>query len=139
MLVPVFQVEAVVEGEFLAFHDVALGAEPDAVAGLQGLAVGIAGMVEQAGGVLGGAAVQVLLVVQRKDVHRGHAGLAMACHAGLGAALGLGFGDPFASVLQDLRVLRDVPSGEDATGVNGGPANDVPGWGGRGFGHEKGQ
>ncbi len=96
MVLPAFEVEAVVEAEFFAFGDEAEGDDPDAAAGDDGFAVGFAGVVDEAGGIPVEIAVEVVFFVEDEEVDGGVAGFAGFVEEGVAAAVAFGFGDFFA-------------------------------------------
>ena len=73
MLVPGFDVESIVVGEFFASLDVAQGIDPDPPADDVSLTVGGAGVVDVAGGVSPLRSIEVIALIQGKDVNGGAA------------------------------------------------------------------
>ena len=70
MILETIDIEAIVEGQFLAFVDVPQGVDENAPALDPGLAVGGTGVVDQPSGVPWHVAIQIVVLGKREDVNR---------------------------------------------------------------------
>ena len=133
MQVPIAESETVVEGEFGARGDVAAGNDPDTTADHLDAAVGGAGVIDEAGDIAAGAAVEIVALGEVENVNAGIAAAALAGEALELATGGLGLRDAFAGVFDRGRAVGDRLAGVDAAAVNrglsgGDPAGDRGAW-----------
>lgn len=138
MILPGFEVEAVIEAEFGSFRDVLGGDEPDGAADDLGLTIRLAGVVDEPGIIPRDVAVDVVFFIEDEDINRALAAEGAAFDLGVAAAGGFRLGDFVALVVDDAGAPGDIAGGEDALIVNGGLADDIPGFG-RGGGHGGGR
>lgn len=134
MILPGFEVEAVIEAQFGPFRDVPGGDEPDGAADDLSLAIWFAGVVDEAGIVPWDVAVDVVFFVEDEDIDRSLAADGAAFDLGVAAADGFCLGDLVAFVVDDAGALGDIAGGEDTLIVDRGLADDIPRFG-RGGGH----
>ena len=138
MILPGFEVEAVIESEFGSFRDVLGGDEPDGATDDLGLTIRLAGVVDEPGIVPRDVAVDVVFFIEDEDIDRALAADSAAFDLGVAPADGFRLGDLVALVVDDAGAFGDIAGREDALIVNGGLADDIPGFG-RGGGHGGGR
>lgn len=113
-----FNVVAVIEGNFLAFGDVLEGVEKEAVVLIHHFAIGRAGMIDQAGWIPRFVPVEVVRLVEVEDVNRGGTRMPGRFQQGQPAAVGFLFIDQFAPVFQQLDAFANGATGKDTSPVN---------------------
>jgi len=90
----------------------------------EGLAVWIAGVIDQAGRIGGGGSIQIVALIEGKDINGGTAGLFGLLFQSQTAACAFGLGDLFTDIFNDWPIFGDVADGKDTTLMNGGSADD---------------
>ena len=118
MILVAVHVESVIEGEFLACFDGGEGVDEDPLSLDPRLAIRLAGVIDEAGGVPGHVAIDVQLAREREDVDRGIPALLGFRVLRPSTALALFLIDEFADVLDELRPGGNVLRGVNAAGVD---------------------
>lgn len=94
----------VIVAEFLAFLNIALGNNPDRAFRYQDVTIRVARMVDVAGFVLGGLAINIVAVIEIKNV-----GVALR-----DSPQAFGFGNPRPDVLNNPRPFFDLLGGKQS-------------------------
>lgn len=113
-------VVAVVEGDLLPFSDIAQGIQVQAILFIDEFAVRIAGMIGQARVIIRFVAIEVVRLVQLKNVDGGPPGAKGVLVKSQPAAIRLLFGDAFAHIFDQARSFADETAGKEALTVNPG-------------------
>lgn len=109
----VIQLVAVIVGQLLPCPDIPTGDNPDGAARLLHVTVRVTGMIDVAGFVSEGLPVNVIALIQRKDID------IPFCQA----FVAFGFGDLPAGVLDDASTLFDGLGGKESPTGNRGCSN----------------
>jgi hypothetical protein len=105
-----FKIVAVIERDFLPFFYRAPGKDPDAMAAVFRLAIGIATVVDQPGGIPGDIAIQIPFFIQIKNK-----GIIFST-----TAAGIGFVDFFPDIFEDADAFSESFLGENSHPLDGG-------------------